>query len=105
MLMLDLDSLACNAPLLGRLGYGAKSFFGMLLHAHFVLIWRVLNHLRVGRESVKRRQDRERDDSGANLLGKAMPCWAAFPASSDPSVGIRILVYTRRSLSTAFGIV
>jgi hypothetical protein len=54
---------------LGRLGYGAKSFLGMLLHAHFVLIWCVLNHLRVGRESVKRRQDRERDDSGANLLG------------------------------------
>ena len=40
--MLDLDSLACNARCLGRLGYGAKSFLGMLLHAHFVLIWCVL---------------------------------------------------------------
>ena len=82
--MLDLDSLACNARCLGRLGYGAKSFLGMLLHAHFVLIWRVLNHLRVGRESVKRRQDRERGDSGANLLGQGDAVLDGFPGEFRP---------------------
>src|SRR5208337_5399099 len=29
-----------------------------------------------------------------------MPCWTSFPASSDPSVGIRILVYIVISLIT-----
>src|SRR5262249_7145352 len=30
-------------------------------------------------------------------LAKATPCWTALPASSDPSVGIRIWVYIRLS--------
>jgi hypothetical protein len=64
----------------------------MLLHAHFVLIRCVLNHLGVGREGMKRRQDSQDGDSGANPLGQRDACWTAFPASSDPSVGIRILV-------------
>ena len=57
----------------------------MLLHAHFVLIRCVLNHLGVGREGMKRRQDCQDGDSGAIRLANAMPCWTAFPASSDPS--------------------
>jgi hypothetical protein len=31
-----------------------------------------------------------------------MPCWTAFPASSDPSVGISMLVYIALSSITAF---
>jgi len=68
--MLDLDSLARDACCLRCLGGGGKSFFGMLLHVHFVLIRCVLNHLRVGRERMKRRQDRQHGDSGANPLGQ-----------------------------------
>ena len=34
-----------------------------------------------------------RAESAPIRLAKAMPCWIAFPASSDPSVGIRMLVY------------
>jgi len=45
--MLDLDCLACDARCLRSLRYGAKSFLGMLLHAHFVLIRCVLNHYRL----------------------------------------------------------
>ena len=56
---------------------------------------------REARESVKRRQDRERGDAGANLLGQGDAVLDGFPGEFRPSVGIRILVYTRRSLSTA----
>ena len=35
MLMLDLDSLACDAGSLRRAGAGAKDFLGMPLHACF----------------------------------------------------------------------
>jgi hypothetical protein len=35
-------------------------------------------------------------------LAKAMPCWTAFPAGSDPSIGIRILVYIILSFVTIF---
>jgi hypothetical protein len=31
-------------------------------------------------------------------LAKAIPCWTALPASADPSVGIRMLVYIAFSL-------
>jgi hypothetical protein len=34
-------------------------------------------------------------------LAKAIPCSTAFPASSEPSVGIRILVYIVSSLIAA----
>jgi hypothetical protein len=43
---------------------------------------------------MKRQQDRQRGAFGADpRCVKAMPCRAAFPAGSDPSVGIRMLVY------------
>ena len=38
-------------------------------------------------------------------LANAIPCWTAFAASYDPSVGIKILVYMPRCVSTAFGVV
>jgi hypothetical protein len=57
----------------------------MLLHAHFVLIRCVLDHLGVGREGMKRRQDVRTVTPAPIRLANAMPCWTAFPASSDPS--------------------
>ena len=45
--MFDLDRLAGEACGLGGLGDGAKGFLGMFLHACFVLLRRVLDHLRV----------------------------------------------------------
>ena len=56
--MLYLDPLAYDACCLRRADDGAKSFLGMLLHACLVLSGRVLDHLRVGRERAKGRQDR-----------------------------------------------
>jgi hypothetical protein len=53
--MLDPDRLACDACCLRRVSDGTKSFLGMLLHAFFVLSRRILDHLRVGRERMKRR--------------------------------------------------
>ena len=46
MLMLELDHLACDACCLRCAGDGAESFLGMLLYASFVLVRRVLDHLR-----------------------------------------------------------
>jgi hypothetical protein len=34
-------------------------------------------------------------------LAKAMPCWTAFSASSEPSVGIKMLVYIALSFVIA----
>jgi len=59
MLMLDLDRLARDACFLRCVHDGAKSFHGMLLHPRFVFVPRVLDHLRVGRERMKGRQDRQ----------------------------------------------
>ena len=68
--MLDLNGLACDADRLRCADYGVKSFFGMVVHAYFVLSRRVLDHLRVGRERVKRQQDCQRGDFGANSFGQ-----------------------------------
>src|SRR5271166_6807530 len=102
MLMLDMDHLAGDACCLRCLGDGAKSSLGMLLHAYFVLSRHILEHLRVGREHMKRRQDRQRGRFGADPLGQGEPSWTAFPASSHPSVGIRMLVYIVLSLAATF---
>ena len=74
MLMLDLNRLACDAGRLRCLGGGAKSLLGMLLHARLVPGRRVLDHLHVGRERMKRRQDRQHSGFGADALsqGKAV---------------------------------
>ena len=68
MLVLNLDRLARDAGCFRSASGGAKGFRGVLLHAYPILSWRVLDHLRVGRERVKRRQDCQR--SGADPLGQ-----------------------------------
>ena len=87
--MLDLDHLAGDAGCLRCVGDGTENFLGVLLHACFVLSRRILDHLHVGREHM--------NVSAVTLapthFAKAMPCRAAFPESSDPSVGIRMSVY------------
>ena len=45
VLMLDLNSLAYDGGRLRCVDDGAKSFFGMIVDAHFVLSRRVLDHL------------------------------------------------------------
>ena len=86
MIMLDLDHLAYDACRL--LCDSAKNLLSMLLHARFAY----LGHL-----SVSRVMGGGKTVSMETLapirLAKATPCWTAFPASSDPSVGIRIWVY------------
>ena len=93
MLVLDLDGLACDARCLRGVGDGAKGVRGLLLHACLVLNRRILDHLCVGRERMKRRQDSQDGDFGADSLGQVDTMLDSFPASSDPSVGIRMLVY------------
>ena len=51
-------------------GGGGKNFLGMLLKACLILTRRVLDHLRVGRENMKWRQDCECGCLGAHLLGQ-----------------------------------
>src|SRR5277367_2207018 len=68
--MLDLNRLACDASRLCCADDGAKSFFGMVVHTNFVLGWRVLDHLRIGRKRMKRLQDCERGDFGTDSLGQ-----------------------------------
>ena len=84
MLMLDLDRLACDACCLGSVGGGAKSLLGMLLHACFVLSRRVLDHLRVRRERMKGRQDRQHGDFGADPLGQGDAVLDSFPGEFRP---------------------
>jgi hypothetical protein len=57
MLMLDMDHLAGDACRFRCLGDGTESLLGVRLHPYFVLSRRVLEHLRVGREHMERRQD------------------------------------------------
>ena len=68
MLLLDVNHLACDASCLRCLGDRGENFPGTLLHACFVSRWRVLEHLCVDREHMKRRQDRKRGDFGADFL-------------------------------------
>jgi hypothetical protein len=56
MLMLDMDRIACDAYRLRCAGDGATGILGVLLHACFVLRRCIPEHLRVGREHMKRRQ-------------------------------------------------
>jgi hypothetical protein len=70
MLMFDLDRFAFNASCVRRLRNGTKGCLGMRLHACFVRSRRVLDHPRVGRECMKRRQDRQDGSFGADPLGQ-----------------------------------
>jgi hypothetical protein len=49
---------------------GAENFLGAFLHARFVLSWRILDHLAVGREDMKGRQDRQRGNFGTEPPGQ-----------------------------------
>jgi hypothetical protein len=80
--MLDLDRVACDAC---RLRCDrAKNFLGMLLYAYFVLSRRILDHLYVGRDRTKGRQDRQRGDSGADPLGQGDTVLDSFPSEVRP---------------------
>jgi len=70
MLMLGLDRVACDSRRFRRRCHGAQDFLGIVLHADFVLRRSVLEHSRVGRQHMKRRQDRQRGDLGADPLGE-----------------------------------
>jgi hypothetical protein len=51
----------------------------MLLHTCFVLSRRILEHLRVGREHMKRRQDHQHGGFGADPLGQGDAVFDSFP--------------------------
>jgi len=80
--MLDLDRLACDACRLRC--DSAKNVLGMLLHAYFVLSRRILDHLWVGRDRTKGRQDRQHGDSGADPLGQGDSVLDSFPGEFRP---------------------
>jgi hypothetical protein len=84
MLMLNLDGLARDACCLRCTDHGAKSFLCMLVHACFVLSRRVLDHLRIDRERMKRRQDRQRGGFGAYPLGQGDAVLDSFPGELRP---------------------
>ena len=84
MLTLDLDRLACDACCLRCVGAGTEDFVCMLLHACFVLGRRILDHLRVGRDNMKRRQDRQHGDFGADPLGQGDGVLESFPGEFRP---------------------
>ena len=66
-------------------GGGGKNFLGMLLHACLILTRRVLDHLRVGRENMKRRQDCECGCLGADPLGQGDAVLDSLSGSSPSS--------------------
>ena len=80
--MLDLDRLAWDTCRLCC--DSAKNFLGMLLHACFVLSRRILDHLCVGRDRMKGRQDRQHGDSGADPLGQGDTVLDSFPGEFRP---------------------
>jgi len=51
---------------------------------------------------MKRRQDCQHGDFDADRFGQTDAVLDSFPGKSDPSVGIRILVYIAVSLITTF---
>jgi hypothetical protein len=77
--MIDMDDLAGDVCGLCCTGDGTKGFLGMLLHAFFVLSRRILEHLRVGREHMERRQDRQRGGFGTGALRQSDAVSDRFP--------------------------
>jgi hypothetical protein len=86
-LILDMDPLACDACCLRCMDDGAKNFLGTLLHACFVLSRRVLDHLRVGRERMKIRQDGQHGNFGADPLGQGDAVIDSLPGQFRPVLG------------------
>jgi hypothetical protein len=73
-------------------GDGTQRSLCMFLHACLVLGGRVIEHPRVGRKRMKRRQDCQHGQFGVNPSGQG-DAVLNFPARSEPSVGIRMLEY------------
>jgi hypothetical protein len=65
------DHFAGDACRFRCAGDGAKNFLGLLLHTCVIPSRSVFNHLGVGRENMKRRQDCERGGLGADPLGQS----------------------------------
>ena len=96
--MLDLDCLAWEDACRLRCD-SAKNFLGMLLHACLVLRRRILDHLRVGRDNMKRRQDRQHRTCVDGFWRKA------FSRASSPGPyerAVHILTYTNIRSRPAF---
>jgi len=93
MYVLDLDGLTCNPRRICRLSDSAEQFSGVSLNTLLILVGGVFDNLRVEGEDMKWHSDSEHRNFGTISLAKAMPYCTAFPASSEPSVGIRILLY------------
>ena len=84
MLLLDLDHLAWDAFRLHCAGDGAESFLGMLPYACLVTGRRVLEHLRVGRQHMKRRQDRQHGNVGADPFRQGDAVLNSLPRKFRP---------------------
>jgi hypothetical protein len=69
VLILDLDRLACDTAACASLATAPRVFSACSCMRALYRSGRVLDHLCVGRERVKRRQDRKRGDFGAEPLG------------------------------------
>jgi hypothetical protein len=96
--ILDLQGVAGDASGLRYASGDLKRFIGLGRNSRFVLSGRVLDRHCVDGACAIRTSDREERNAGSNRLGKATPCSTAFLASSEPSVGIRILLYIASSL-------
>jgi len=73
MFMLNVNHFARNACCLRCGGDGAKSRLRLLLHACLVLSPRILKHLGVGREHMKRQQDLSTVTRASIRWAKVMP--------------------------------
>ena len=82
----EYESCKAEAAELLRTSFDS-SYKTMLLHARFVLVRCVLNHLRVRRERMKRGQDRQHSDSGTNPLGQRNAVLDSFPGEFRPVCG------------------
>ena len=80
MLLLNLDRFACDAGCLRCVGGSAKASLGGHLHAYLVLSRRVLDHLRVDRERIKRRQDCQHGGFGSDPLSQGNAVLDSFSA-------------------------
>jgi hypothetical protein len=71
-------------------------------YAYFVLSRRILDHLRVGRDRVKGRQDRQHGNFGADPLGQGDAVLDSFPGEFRPICGYQDIGIHRLSLITTF---
>jgi hypothetical protein len=70
MLVLELDRVERDTSRFCRVDGCAERFSGVGRYARLVLSRRVLDHLRIGREDMKRGRDRQERDFGADPFGQ-----------------------------------